>query len=97
MFTCIVHFTWCTYMFTCIVHSYYINMYLVYLQMLEALCNPILNKPKPKVEPPKEEEKKEEEAPMPQAGGDSPQKTNGDQQQPAAGEQVPSAPDMDLD
>ena len=33
-------------------------MFVVYLsQALESLCNPIVNKPKPKVEPPKDDKK----------------------------------------
>lgn len=32
-----------------------------YLQSLDSVCNPIINKPKPKVEPPKEEKKENKE------------------------------------
>ena len=72
---------------------------LVFPQSLEALCNPILNKPKPKVEPPKDEKKEAEgEANNQAAGaGDANQeKSNSEQPQPGS-EQANSAADMDLD
>lgn len=34
-------------------------IYDIYFQSLDSTCNPIINKPKPKVEPPKEEKKDE--------------------------------------
>ena len=38
-----------------------IDVCILYIQLLSTTCDPIVNKPKPKVEPPKDEGKKEEE------------------------------------
>ena len=68
------------------------------VQALESTCGPIMNKPKPKVEPPKEEEKKAEEASNNSSGSGDPaqqEQAATDPQQPAAQEQKMG--DMEVD
>lgn len=61
---------------------------------LESTCNPIMNKPKPKVEPPPEEKKAEDTTASNSGSGDPTQ-----QEQQPAGEQTqdPKAAEMDVD
>ncbi|KAL8584488.1 hypothetical protein ACOMHN_016809 [Nucella lapillus] len=65
-------------------------------KVLESTCSPIMNKPKPKAEPPAVEEKGDDPAAGKSGSGDSMEQ----QEQPASGEQAaqdPKAPEMDVD
>lgn len=69
-------------------------------RVVESTCNPIINKPKPKVEPPKEEKKEAQDASTNNSGsGDASDQQQPPQQQPADG--APAAdsksPEMEVD
>ena len=58
-------------------HLINVKRYLIYFplpifQSLDSVCNPIINKPKPKVEPPKEEKKENKEGKEEAAPGEKP-------------------------
>jgi heat shock protein 4 len=78
-------------------------MFVCVLQALESTCNPIINKPKPKVEPPKVEEPKKEENKDGGAAGDAdskgeqPDSTTPAAQPESMDAESSSKHDMDID
>jgi heat shock protein 4 len=68
-------------------------------QALESVCNPILNKPKPKVEPPKEEKKNDGSANNSAGAGGDPTlpDSSTDGPIPPAGDQPAKTGDMEVD
>ncbi|XP_065844122.1 97 kDa heat shock protein-like [Oscarella lobularis] len=61
-------------------------------ESLERTCNPIVTKPKPKVEPPKDDKKEEEGSSEKEKGGEDGQNTEGDERKMEEGESNPKAP-----
>lgn len=68
------------------------------VQELSSTCNPIILKPKPKVEPPKEEEKTpEQNGPVNGQEGSETQPSSPNKDQPAPEATEAKLPEMDID
>ena len=63
-----------------------------YFQALETVANPVMTKPKPKVEPPKEDKKEEQKG-----SGDAEKKEGEENTDQNASQSEPVKPDMDVD
>lgn len=66
-------------------------------QELSSTCNPIILKPKPKVEPPKEEKTPEQNGPVNGQEGSEAQSSSPNKDQPAPESTGAKLPEMDID
>lgn len=67
------------------------------LQELSSTCNPIISKPKPKVEPPKEEKTPEQNGPVNGQEGSEARTSSPNKDQPAPESTEAKLPEMDID
>lgn len=71
--------------------------FLLHLQELYSACNPIVTKPKPKVEPPKEEKTAEQNGPVNGQEGTEAQPASPEKGQAAQENTDAKLPEMDID
>ena len=71
----------------------------IYMQLLETACQPIVSKPKPKVEPPKDESTPKEEEPASEEAAKEGEKMEGEkmEEDPQPTGDNSKTDDMDLD